>query len=95
LAFESKNELVAVECKGKKIIAFKEVISTYTSNIPSNVNIIALLQMQLAIMKINRMAHKVPTLNPRDCELGYYWDSITVQSWVNKNISFTKVKVMI
>ena len=51
--------------------------------------------MQLTIMKINRMARKVPTLNPRDCELGYYWDSMTLQSWIDKNIWFAKVKVMV
>lgn len=87
--------MVPVDCKGRKIIVFKEVISSYTSNIPRNVNIIALLQMQLTIMKINRMARKVPTLNPRDCELGYYWDSMTLQSWIDKNIWFAKVKVMV
>jgi len=41
------------------------------------------------------MARKVPTLNPRDCELGYYWDSMTLQSWIDKNIWFAKVKVMV
>jgi hypothetical protein len=76
-------------------MASKEGISSYTSNIPNNVNIIALLQMQLVIMKINRMASKVPILNPRDCELGYYWDSMTIQSWIDNNVSFTKVKAMI
>jgi hypothetical protein len=40
------------------------------------------------------MAKKVPTLNPKDCEQGYQWDSITLQGWVNNNLYFTKLKVM-
>jgi len=69
-------------------------ISSYTSTIPTNVNILALLQLQLTIMKFDRMAKKVNSLNPRDCELGYYWDSITLQNWLDQNIWFTKVKSM-
>jgi len=38
--------------------------------------------MQLSLMKINRMAKKVPTDNPRNCPWAYKWDSMTVQSWV-------------
>lgn len=49
---------------GRKIIEFKTVVDSYSSNIPKNVNIFALIQMQLAIWKINRMAAKVPTINP-------------------------------
>ena len=51
--------------------------------------------MQWAIWKIDRMAKKVPSLDPKACELGYYWDSVTVKSWIDDNISFTKVKVML
>ena len=41
------------------------------------------------------MAKKVPTLNPSDCEMGQYWDSITVQAWVDSNIWSIKVKLML
>jgi hypothetical protein len=41
------------------------------------------------------MAKKVPTLNPKDCELGYQWDSITLQSWLDQNIWFNKLKLML
>lgn len=92
---ESGNKLVSVDCRGKKIIEFKKEVSTYTSNIPTNVHVFALLQLQVAIWKINRMAKKVPLDEPQKCELAHYWDSMTVQSWVEKNISFTKLKVML
>jgi monoamine oxidase len=95
LAHESKNELVPVNCKGKKVIEFKDEIGTYTSNIPKKVNILALINLQWGIWKINRMAKKVPTLNPRDCEMGYQWDSITLKGWLDQNLYFTKLKVMV
>lgn len=55
---------------------------------------LALIQMQVAIWKINRMAKKVPLLDPKNCEMGNYWDSITVQTWMEKNIWSEKVRLM-
>lgn len=57
-------------------------ISTYTSTIPNNVNILALLQMQWTLIKINIMAKKVPLYDPQTCPLAQYWDSITLQTWI-------------
>lgn len=68
--------------KGKKIVDFKEGSGIYTGDIPTNVNILALIEMQVTIMKINRMAKKVPTDNPRNCPLAYKWDAMTAQTWL-------------
>jgi len=43
------------------------VKSIYHSNIPNNVNIISLLQMQWCIWKVNRMAAKIPLSDPQNC----------------------------
>ena len=51
--------------KGTKICDLKEGFGTYTGDIPSNVNIFALIEMQWTIIKINRMAKKVSTTDPR------------------------------
>ena len=51
--------------------------------------------MQLTIMKIDRMAKKVPLNNPRDCPNGYRWDAMTAQSWIDQNLSFQKTKIMV
>lgn len=72
--------------KGDKILFLNGRRSTYKTNIPKDVNILALIQMQLAIWKINRMAMKVPLLKPKDCEMGNYWDSMTVQTWIEENV---------
>lgn len=55
---------------------------------------LALIQMQVAIWKINRMAKKVPLLDPKNCEMGNYWDSLTVQTWMEKNVWSEKVRLM-
>ena len=57
-------------------------ISIYNSTIPNNVNIVALAQMQWVLIKINRMAKKVPLHDPQSCPLAQHWDSITLQSWI-------------
>lgn len=41
------------------------------------------------------MAKEVPSLNPRDCKLGYYWDSMTLNSWLEQNVWSEKVKLLI
>ena len=40
--------------------------------------------------KIDRMAKKVPLDNPRNCDQAKVWDSITVHTWIQNNISFMK-----
>lgn len=83
LAIESKNELLPVNDKGTKVIDFKEGYFTYTSSIPSIGSIFALADLQIGIIKLNRLVQKVPTLNPRDCPMGYKWDSMTAQTWMD------------
>jgi hypothetical protein len=51
--------------------------------------------MQLIIWKINRMAKKVSTLSPKDCELGYQWDAMSVQTWLDRNVRNKKLKAMV
>jgi hypothetical protein len=67
----------------------------YESDIPSNLNFWLLIEMQILLWKINRMARKVSTLNPKDCDMGYHWDSMSVHTWINQNVRSPKIKVMI
>ena len=77
------------------MIGLKEGIYTYNSSIPNIGNFLALVEMQWALFKLDRMASKVPLSNPRDCPLGYHWDSITAQTWVEANLRSTKTRVML
>ena len=52
---------------GTKIIEMDKQVYTYTSDIPNNLSIWGLIQLQLSIWKINAMARKVPTLDPKQC----------------------------
>ena len=81
--------------KGKKVIGLKEGVFTYNSSIPNIGNYLALIEMQWALFKIDRMASKVPLQNPRDCPLGPKWDSMTAQTWVERNLRATKTRVML
>jgi len=87
LAEESGNPLKDAFHDGTKIIEMNNQVYTYTSDIPSNLSIWGLIQLQLSIWKINAMAKKVPTLDPRSCQLGFHWDSITTQTWIDDNIT--------
>jgi hypothetical protein len=62
-------------------------VYNYTSDIPNNLSIWGLIQLQVCLWKVNAMAKKVSTLDPKDCYLGYYWDSMTTQTWIDNNIS--------
>lgn len=94
LAEESGNQLYDLYHKGTKIIEVDNMRYTYQSDIPNNLSIWGLIQLQVAIWKLNAMSKKVPTLDPKDCDLGYLWDSMSVQTWLDQNISHQRVKVM-
>lgn len=69
-------------------------MSTYRTNIPLDVGVIALAHMQYNLWKIDRMAFKLDLENPRNYVLSHQWDSETVKSWMEKNIYFQKVKIL-
>lgn len=80
------------ECNGLKVLELGNSTSTYPTDIPNNVNIVGLIQMQYLLWKLNRMARTVPLKNPSLCKQAMYWDSITVYSWIHDNVWFEKVK---
>ena len=53
------------------------------------------MEMKFVVWKLNRMANKVPTLNPKDCEMGYEWDAISAKAWLDQNIGNKYVKVIV
>jgi monoamine oxidase len=95
LAIESKAGVIPVNDKGRKVVDLKEGRFTYNSSIPHIGSILSLVEMDLTFRKINRMAQKVSSTNPKNCQLGHKWDSLTVQNWIDQNISSTKTKVML
>jgi monoamine oxidase len=82
LAMEAKNELIPQYETGKKVMELNKKVSIYNSTIPNNVNFLALAQMQWVLIKINRMAKKVPVKDPHNCRHAQKWDSMTLQTWI-------------
>jgi monoamine oxidase len=95
LAARAKNDLIPQDANGLKVLELNGRVGTYRSDIPNNVNIIGLLQLQYVIWRINRMSRTVPLKNPRNCKNAAYWDSITVYTWIHENIWFEKVKKLL
>ena len=93
LAERSGNDFLMQWHTGTKILHFGTKIMNYESNIPLNVGIIPLIHMQIAMWKVDRMANKINSANPRmDNPMAILWDSITVQTWIHNNIMFENVK---
>ena len=65
LASRANNETIDQFHQGTKILELKGKVSTYQTNIPYNVGIFQLLNLQWAMWKLDRMAIKVPKENPR------------------------------
>lgn len=83
LAERAGNELIPQYHQGQKILHFGSTVSTYRSNIPLNVGILPLIQMQINIWKLDRMASKLNAENPREGNpMAVLWDSLTVQAWI-------------
>ena len=76
------------------MVELKEGYYTYSGSIPFVGNIFSVVEMKLLIIKIERMAQKVPLDDPKSCPLGYKWDSMTLQNWIDENTWSTKAKVM-
>ena len=76
---------MSVNDKGTKVVDLKEGYYTYNGSIPNIGSILALVDMQILILKIDRMSQKLPLDNPKNCPLGYKWDSITAQKWIDDN----------
>lgn len=79
--------------KGEKIIDLKEGLYKYSGKIPNFGSYLSLIDMQLIIMKIDRMAKKLSRQDPKSCPLGYKWDSITLQNWIDSNGYSLKMKL--
>lgn len=75
-------DLITQPTKGLKILELFRNISTYKSDIPTNVGILALIQMQYYIFRINSWAKTIPKDDAAAAPDAHYWDSMTVETWL-------------
>ena len=66
--------------RGKKVLDLDGKISTYRGKVPS-VGLVNLLQTELLIRELDRMASHVPLDAPYRCYKSDEWDGMTLESW--------------
>lgn len=76
---------------GKNILSWKNKISTYKGVIPK-INPISLIDLGLAINKINKLSKQIPLENPWTHPKAKEWDSMTMHTWMQKNIYTKKAR---
>ncbi|KRX00952.1 Cyclic nucleotide-binding protein [Pseudocohnilembus persalinus] len=95
LAKRANSEFITQNRQGKKVLELNSKISYYKSDIPNKVNILALIEMQLLINKINKWAKQVPKDEPYKCKDAAYWDSQTVDSFIQQKVYFKDVRQLV
>jgi monoamine oxidase len=88
---ESKTETYDTYDSGKNILSWKNKISTYTGTIPK-IDPISLIDLGFAIEKINKLCKEIPLEAPWTHPKAKEFDSITLYSWIEKNMFTKKAK---
>ncbi len=88
---ETNTETYDTFDSGKNILSWKNKISTYKGTIPK-IDLISLIDLGLAIEKINKLCKKIPLEAPWTHPKAKEYDSITLYSWIEKNMFTKKAK---
>ncbi|MCB9729948.1 MAG: FAD-dependent oxidoreductase [Deltaproteobacteria bacterium] len=71
--------------EGKSLMQVGERMRAYRGTIPA-LNVIALIELQRAIGRIDRMARQVPAHSPQSAPRARAWDSLTVGAYVDAEV---------
>lgn len=88
---ETQTETYDTFDEGKNILSFRQKISTYTGVIPK-IDPLSLIDLGLAISKINKLANQIPIENPWLHPKAKEYDSMTLSTWMQKNIKTYKAR---
>lgn len=88
---ETKTETFDTYDTGKNILSWKKKISTYKGTIPK-IDPISLIDLGIAIEKINRLCKQIPLDQPWSHPKAKVYDSMTLQTWIDKNMFTQKAK---
>ncbi len=86
---ETNTETFDTYDTGKNILSYKNKISTYKGVIPK-IDPISLIDLGLAINKINKLSKQIPIENPWTHPKAKEWDSMTMHTWMQKNLHTKK-----
>ena len=84
VASELGLETFPTHCAGRKVLEMNGKVSTYKGEIPS-LSIRNLLELQLLITRMNRMARRVPLDAPQDARNAAQWGAMSVEDWKTRN----------
>ena len=85
LAAELGLTLFPQYCTGSKVLSLSDKVSTYKSDIPS-LSLLGLLDLDRSMKKLTALCQKVPLHAPQQAESAREWDSMTVETWKQKNV---------
>lgn len=81
-------------CKGKKVLEIDGKVSTYSGSIPS-LSVSNLIELQLLIRKIDKLAKTVPRGAPHDAPNAAKLDALSVRDWEDRNIKRPGTRAMV
>ena len=67
-------------CDGKKVLDIFNKVTTYSSDIPSGAGIYSILELGLAIHKVDNLSKRVGRVHPEESKEAEYLDGITTES---------------
>jgi len=88
-----KHQVATFDCydSGKNILCYKNRIRTYKGTIPK-MDPISLIDLGLGINRLNKLCRQVPLEAPWTAAKAEEWDSITLDTWINKNVKTYKAR---
>lgn len=91
-----KHRVETFDCydSGKNILHYGGKTSTYSGTIPK-INPFALIDMAIAMARINKMCKEVPLEAPWKAPKAEEWDSMTMATWINRNVRTAKARKLI
>lgn len=81
-------------CKGKKVLEIHGKVSTYSGSIPS-LSVSNLVELQLLIRKIDKLARTVPRDAPHRAPGAADLDDLSVRDWEDRNIKRPGTRAMV
>jgi monoamine oxidase len=88
---ETDTESYETYDSGKNLLKFGEKISSYSGVIPK-IDPISLVDLGIAIEKMNKLSKGIPLENPWDHPKAKELDSMTLATWMDKNIWTKKAR---
>lgn len=88
---ETGNHTFKTYNEGKSVMWFDKKVKTYKGLIPP-LSIGPLLSLDFGIKKINKLSKGIDLQNPWNHPMATVWDSMTLHTWLLKNMPFQKAR---